>query len=157
MVILGNLRGGGKFCEANAVSADGTIIVGQSDSTRGLQAYRWTAAGGMVGLGQLPGSTNSAAIAVSNDGSVIVGTSKSPSDDETAFVWDKTHGMRDLKSVLTKVYHLNLKGWKLTSAAGISSDGKTIVGHSRHDDHDEAWVAHLDRPVDAPVGKKSGQ
>lgn len=153
MVSLGHLRGGGNYGEANAISGDGAIIVGQSDSTSGLQPFRWTAAGGMVGLGHLPGSTNGVAYAVSGDGSVIVGESKSASG-ETAFIWDNVNGIRNLQSVLSSNYHLNLTGWKLTSATGISADGKTIVGSSRHSNRDEAWMAHLDKPVNVPAGKE---
>lgn len=156
MVSLGHLRGGGNYSEANAISGDGTIIVGQSDSASGLQPFRWTAAGGMVGLGHLPGSTNDVARAVSGDGSVIVGESKLASS-ETAFIWDNVNGMRSLQSVLSSNYHLDLTGWKLTSATGVSADGKTIVGNGEHNGHDEAWVAHLDRPVNAPAGKERGK
>ena len=41
--------------EARAVSADGTVVVGMSNVNSGLEAFRWTLASGMVGLGDLPG------------------------------------------------------------------------------------------------------
>ena len=37
------------------VSADGSVVVGQSSSASGIEAFRWTSGGGMVGLGDLPG------------------------------------------------------------------------------------------------------
>ena len=43
---------GASYSEANAVSADGLVVVGASTYASGdAQAFRWTAAGGMVGLG----------------------------------------------------------------------------------------------------------
>ena len=54
---LGDLPGGGFFSQAFGVSADGSTVVGgsNSQSSIGPEAFRWTAGGGMVGLGDLPG------------------------------------------------------------------------------------------------------
>ena len=49
MVGLGFLPGG-NFSTAGGVSANGTVVVGQAFATGILQAFRWTAASGMVGL-----------------------------------------------------------------------------------------------------------
>jgi probable HAF family extracellular repeat protein len=38
------------YSAASGVSADGSVVVGRGES----QAFRWTQAGGMVGLGVLP-------------------------------------------------------------------------------------------------------
>src|SRR4029079_10603321 len=55
---LGDLPGGTFFSEATAVSADGLVVVGVSNSASGREeAFRWTRAGGMVALGDLPGGT----------------------------------------------------------------------------------------------------
>ncbi len=35
------------------LSADGSVVVGVSNSASGTEAFRWTAGGGMVGLGDL--------------------------------------------------------------------------------------------------------
>ena len=60
---------------ANGTDADGSVVVGYSTGSGPTQAFVWTAATGMVGLGFLPGATDhfSSANAVSADGSVIVG------------------------------------------------------------------------------------
>src|SRR5262245_31107084 len=50
---LGDLPGGDFFNLAEAVSADGSTVVGFSSSNSGNQAFRWTASAGMVGLGGL--------------------------------------------------------------------------------------------------------
>jgi hypothetical protein len=45
-----------------------------------------------------------------------------------AFLWDAANGLRSLKTVLTTQFGLDLTGWRLTEATGISDDGKVIVG-----------------------------
>jgi uncharacterized membrane protein len=52
---------------------DGMVVVGQSNSGFGFETFRWTQAGGMVGVGLLPGGTDSFVNGVSADGRVVVG------------------------------------------------------------------------------------
>lgn len=52
---LGDLAGGSSFSQALATSADRSVVVGQSNSASGSEAMLWTAAGGMISLGDLPG------------------------------------------------------------------------------------------------------
>ena len=68
-------------------------------------------------------------MAVSGDGSVIVGWADVGGLPEQAFIWDAEHGMRGLKDVLQGQYGLDLAGWNLFEATGISDDGQTIVGY----------------------------
>ena len=71
---LGDLAGGNFSSAAYGISADGSVVVGQSSSASGLEAFRWTLDGGMVGLGDLPGGTfTSKARGTSADGSAVVG------------------------------------------------------------------------------------
>lgn len=118
------------------------MIVGSSSSDQGSEAFRWSANGGMVGLGDLPGGIfRSYAYGVSADGDVVVGESVTdivifePFGDWTyvfeAFIWNEQHGIRDLREVLAGDYGLDLSGWTLTRATGISADGLTIVGFGR--------------------------
>ena len=62
---------------AQDVNADGTVAVGRSATSDGTGnvAWRWSATGGMVSLGFLPGDDNSEAIGVSGNGNVVVGDS----------------------------------------------------------------------------------
>jgi probable HAF family extracellular repeat protein len=138
---------GGVNSEANAVSADGTVIVGGSESTAGWQACRWKN-GAIAGLGSLPGYTNRiTAFAVSSDGSVIVG-GRDSATDSAAFIWDSAHGLRNLQSVLAGTYGLDLTGWSLKKAAGISADGNTIVGYGTDPaGKTEAWLAVVAEPT----------
>ena len=113
---------------AHAVSADGSTVVGVSESSSGREAFRWTAGGGMVGLGDLPGGAfNSDAQGVSGDGLVVVGDGVSTSMPREAFRWTSGTGMVGLGL---------LPGGDLGSpdesvAQAISSDGLVIVGEAK--------------------------
>jgi len=141
---------------AYGVSADGSIVVGFSDSANGRQAFRWTSGGGMIGLGDLAGgSFVSIARGVSADGSVVVGNSRSANGDE-AFVWDEVEGMLSLKTVLED-NGIDMTGWTLERATGISDDGKTIVGFGYYNGIREAFVAVFPSPPgEISVFGKSG-
>ena len=117
---------------ADAISGDGLVIVGGPQ-----RAFRWTDQEGMHDLGVLAGTTLSRALAVNVDGTVIVGTS-----GERACMWSAATGLVDLNQYLPAI-GINLKGWVLEAATGISSDGLTIVGHGRHNGAFEAWRAVL--------------
>lgn len=128
---LGGLPGGAphRGSAARAISADGSVIVGGSESAAGyMEAFRWTRATGMVGLGYLPGGFSSYANAVSADGAVVVGGGNSSSGPKTAFVWTKNKGMQPLADVLAAKGAKNVAGWTLEEATGISADGKTVIG-----------------------------
>ena len=96
----------------------------------------------MISLGDIPeGSIDSIAYDVSADGSIVVGFAQSATE-ANAFIWDADHGMRVLRDVLTNDFGLDLTGWRLREATGISADGVTIVGWGVNPDGDfEAWIA----------------
>lgn len=117
---LGDLPGGEYESRATAVSADGNVVVGVGESLNGLgdrrtEAFRWTAAGGMVGLGILPGDgDHSWAENVSADGAVVVG-SATRGGAEVAFRWTAAGGMVGI-------------GGGSRKAHGVSADGAVVVG-----------------------------
>lgn len=117
---LGDLHGGEFMSQAYGVSADGSVVVGQSDSDQGPQAFRWTNVAGMVGLGDLPGGEfSSLAYGVSADSSTVVGVSHS-SDGLQAFRWTKEDGMVGLGDLSGGIFD--------SRAYGVSSDGTVVVG-----------------------------
>jgi len=147
---LGHLPGSCCDSIAYGVSADGSTVVGYSqfDLADDDEAVRWTSASGMVGLGNLLGYRfSSRAYDASADGSTVVGKSESLGYLFEAFIWDERNGMRNLRDVLVNDYGLDLTGWILSSASGISDDGLTIVGYGDNPDgYTEAWVATIPRP-----------
>ena len=149
MVGLGDLAGGPFNSNVRAVTSDGSIIVGFSFSASGKEAYRWTSVTGMVGLGDLPGGQFfSTASDVSDDGAIVVGQSTrsqfSNQEFFDAITWDEVHGMRSIQEMLIDS-GIDLTGWALTNASGISSDGSVIVGTGFNLNGDmEAWWADLE-------------
>ena len=123
---LGDLPGGAVLSQANGVSADGQWVVGQSVSTDGMQAFRWSAADGLLPMGDLPGGGfHSVALAASADGSVIVGASQSSNTGAVgaeAFRWTLATGLVPLG---------DLPGGLFASAArACSDDGVRSAGTS---------------------------
>jgi uncharacterized membrane protein len=120
---LGGLPQSPYACRVAAVSGDGSTVVGGF----GLlgEAFRWTRATGMVGLGVLPPhGAGSWANAVSFDGSVIVGGAPGwvdppvPIETYGAFRW----------SIETGMTPLSVPSLYLWEATGVSADGSVIVG-----------------------------
>jgi hypothetical protein len=91
-----------------------------------------------MGLGFLPGLTPSSvdpfavnatrAFAANVDGSIIVGAAQSATSS-TAWRWTATSGMQDLNLIATNA-GLNLNGFVLTDAVGISDNGQFIAGNA---------------------------
>jgi len=114
---LGHLPGGGVDSQAFDVSADGSVIVGFSDSSTTTQkAFRWTESSGMVALDE----HHSVAFGISDDGSIIVGHS-----ENKACLWSDSNGFMSL----------GVFGY----ARATSSDGAVVVGWSYSDNRREAF------------------
>jgi probable HAF family extracellular repeat protein len=128
---------------ALGISRDGSTIVGIDDG----RAFRWTEGEGMVNLPPFQDEPfNYYADAVSGDGSVIVGLANLNQGQGTgeAFIWDAEHGMRHLQTVLRDELGLNLDGFFLFDARGISADGRVIVGYGFNKfGEQEAFIADL--------------
>src|ERR687897_636447 len=63
---------GANYSYANGVSADGSVVVGESGVSGYGEAVRWVD-GVLTGLGFLSGGSQSVAHGVSGDGTVVVG------------------------------------------------------------------------------------
>jgi probable HAF family extracellular repeat protein len=98
---------GDPSAEGHAASSDGSIVAGLAydNSGAGHQAFRWTAAGGMQGLGIYDADD------MSSDGSVVVGSA----------VWTQSGGIQPPPPPL---------GGCCASALGVSSDGSVVTGWS---------------------------
>ncbi|MGA2569350.1 MAG: hypothetical protein ABSF23_02415 [Terracidiphilus sp.] len=119
---------GGTWSFPNAISPDGEVVAGTASTDSGPVAFRWTRAAGMVSLGRLPGTSITHPGSVNANGTIVVGGGYADRDHATAFIWDAAHGMRSLQNALQSDYGLNLAGWHLQHASGITPDGKVIVG-----------------------------
>jgi probable HAF family extracellular repeat protein len=137
--------------EAFGISADGSTVVGYSQDSNGLlEAFRWSQTTGVMdGLGRLTGSTfGSLAWDVSADGSTVVGYADD-ADRGYAFIWTPDNGLQTMQQILTDA-GIDLTGWQLKSATGISNNGRKIVGYGTNPDgNTEAWLADLDGSPEA--------
>jgi probable HAF family extracellular repeat protein len=157
MIALGRLPGG-VSSRARSVSGDGAVVVGISNYPSSpvplvsrYEAFRWTEAGGMVGLGDLPGGVlRSEALDVSADGSVVVGSAFTLRPDgstrEEAFFWTEATGMVALRDALIAMGVTTLDDSILFNATGVSADGLTIVGTAFHEGQRQAFLATIPEP-----------
>lgn len=140
------------------MSADGNTVVGTTVKCNGVeQAFIWTPNGGMECLGGLniPEAQGQAgktwAYAVSGDGSVVVGHYEFQNGSHTngAFIWDRTHGMRDLTDLIAGQVLEDLPALgidRLWDAIAISDDGQTIAGHFYNNvdpNGSNTYIAHI--------------
>jgi uncharacterized membrane protein len=110
---LGKLAGG-SYSQADAVSADGSVIVGHGDANGHVSAWRWSLGTGMQLLAGLTTIESSEAAAVSADGTWVVGYA-----GDTAYRWSVAGGVEDLGA---------LPGTLFIRARDVSANGGLVVG-----------------------------
>ncbi len=125
---LGTLGSSFLSSTATSISANGLVIVGYSGrSASDYRAFRWTRETGMQNYGTLLSWDFSVFEDVSDDGSVLVGLVGIAGGANHAMAYFPSVGMVDLNSYLPTL-GINLAGWDLYRAYGVSADGRTIVG-----------------------------
>jgi uncharacterized membrane protein len=132
---------------ATAASSDGSMVVGWSLGPSGSRAFRWQKSTGAVSLGTLPGDNYSVATSMSADGAVVVGassaTSAAPAPMNRAVLWDEARGMSAIETLL-EAADVDLTGWRLSHASGISMNGKVVTGWGTNPSGAvESWIARL--------------
>jgi probable HAF family extracellular repeat protein len=141
MVGIGDVPGGVFYAIAYAISGDGTTLIGQARTSFDVdELFIWSEEAGFTLPDSLHGATfASGGWSVNHDGSVVVGFNGSG-----AMMWDDVHGMRNVQTVLTEEYGLDLTGWTLDSARGVSAEGTVIAGNGMNPDgNPEGWIATL--------------
>lgn len=133
---LGRFGGGSnQTSSANAISANGAVIVGQGHPVL-TGAVLWPAIGAGMIIGKLPGDDSAYASAVSRDGTVVVGTSIDSAQRPRAFRWTQANGIIPLASGLAGIIG--------SSATAVSGDGRTIVGWATTPTGDTAMMWDAD-------------
>ncbi|MET3615850.1 putative HAF family extracellular repeat protein [Rhizobium aquaticum] len=122
---LGTINGGANSY-GYAVSADGTVVVGEANdgsANNVSRAFRWSQSSGLISLGLLNGGRSSEAYGVSADGAVVVGYAGdgAANNASRAFRWTQGSGMVSLGV---------LNGGNGSSANGVSADGSVVVGYA---------------------------
>lgn len=114
MVALGVLPSGLPAHEAWGISADGSATVGTALlSGTAPEAFRWTVADGLEGLGFLPGGFTSGAAPLAPDGLIAYGAGTS-AEGPQAWRWTEEEGMVGLGASYTPL--------------DVSADGTLVVG-----------------------------
>jgi probable HAF family extracellular repeat protein len=111
------------YGSATAISADGSTVAGYNatfvNSSYVYEAFRWTAATGVVGLGFATGfADNNFATAVNSNGTAVVGYGNSNTALQ-GFEWTAAGGMAGLGYA---------PGDNNNAAGGVNSDGSVVVG-----------------------------
>jgi probable HAF family extracellular repeat protein len=120
ITLLGTL--GGSYSNTNAISGDGTTVVGQSTTGSSVaHGFVWQHATGMVDVGVLAGGQTSNATHVSNDGSVV-GVSSETATGWHAARWTAA-GLEDLGTL----------GGTYSEIRAMDENGSVIVGISTSD------------------------
>ena len=134
---------------ALAVSADGSTIVGHCRGPDDrMRATRWRN-GGIAPMAVLANTHEGTPRAVSADGAVIVGsTGFIRNGFELHFhatMWSRYTGVVDLNGYLPYL-GVDLTGWVLQRANGVSADGRTIVGDGSFNGAQRGFVLTLPPP-----------
>lgn len=133
------------FSEAAGASGDGSVVVGTLSNTLGGggQAFRWTAATGLQGMGS-PFDAPVFARGVSRDGRVIVG--ERDGLHARAYTWTEAGGFQYLPSLPER---------DDSGAYGVSPDGSIVVGRSGIGDP-AMWTNGQVRNLGLPPGVVHG-
>ncbi len=103
---------------ANAVSADGLVVVGSGAGPQS-EAWRWTAATGMVPIDNVAGSALLDTTSISADGAVVAGYGYFGSVGPQPWVWTQSTGMVPLGPIAPN----------FTATVEVSADGSTVFGY----------------------------
>lgn len=124
LIPLGDLPGGVRSSHADAVSADGSAVVGGSNSERGNEPFLWTEQDGMRPIRDpaVP-DLNGRATGISADGSIVVGVGTSAQSDFTneAVLWTTDGRMTRIGKV---------PGTDSSTPTDATADGSIVVGWS---------------------------
>jgi uncharacterized membrane protein len=132
-----------------AVSGDGSTIIGSSMGPGPElleQPVRWLGAG-IARMNRPYGTITAAGLAASFDACTVVGVGGYVDAERItlrAALWSPATGAVDLNTYLPRT-GVDLTGWVLETARGVSTDGRTIVGHGTLYGATRGWVVQIPR------------
>lgn len=112
---------------------DGTVLGATAYTADTAAPYLRDPAGGLIGLGMMPGTTETWPVAMNAAGQVVGSAGGFGAACCTVFLWDPATGYRDLNALVALP-----PGWRIDSVAGINDRGQ-IVG--------QAWTGSVLKPV----------
>jgi len=110
--------GGDSRLSIEAISADGTTVVGAYIVQGRVEPFRWSESEGYTFLGYLPNGTWGTATDVSADGSVVVGYIN-VNDHQKSYRWTQASGMVEIPTFQNRPDMM---------ATSVSWDGNVVVG-----------------------------
>jgi uncharacterized membrane protein len=120
---------------AQALSTDGQVAIGGGENSPWF--YR-----DPIGFQQIflnPPCSSGEPRAIDATGGYIVGGD----ERNCAYIYDRFNGSRDLQTLMEQEFGLDLGDFTITSASGISADGRVIVGMGQYQGGRQGWVAYL--------------
>lgn len=141
---------------ASAVSDDGSAVVGSYlEGPRGTGVYHAFRERNGITILDSAASNVFAPFDVSDDGAVVVGEKIYPALGLRGFqaaIWTEEHGLRTVEDVLANDLGIDIGGWQLQRATGISADGRVITGFGLSpSNRREVWRVVLDERTDERV------
>jgi uncharacterized membrane protein len=132
------------------ISGDGNVVWGNRykviNGSFHDYPYIWTEAGGYVPLlNDMPTGINIKFFDTSENGTMFVGEHHDfdPPHTWRAIVWSETAGITFLDELLPKL-GIDLTGWQLRRATGVSADGSVIVGRGMNPNGQfSSWIVTL--------------
>ncbi len=136
---LGFQSMGVNYSQSTATNFDGSVIAGNfQDAITGIStAFRWTSASGIQSVGLLSGATSSSITGMSLSGDVLLGGCGGITNG--AFMWTQARGLISLYDYLI-TQGVDLTGWNLNTAVGLSADGSTLVGNGTFNGQSRSFV-----------------
>lgn len=130
------------------ISGDGNVVWGNRHRMydRQRHPYIWTEAGGYETLlPDMPAGINIKFVDTNHDGMLFVGEHHDfdPPHTWRAILWNDSGGITFLDELLPK-FGIDLTGWQLQRATGVSADGSVIVGRGFNPDgQHSSWIVTL--------------
>ena len=131
------------------ISADGTIVVGESLFPSGESGFRWTEATGMLPLaGNPPGDfLAKTATGISGDGSLIYGHFSLNGSQAGPYIWTQSGGFQAVALEPTSVSYDGTV-FVVAPDRDISADGTVVVGYELHS------IFGIEAYRDSPSGRE---
>src|SRR5205823_8710459 len=126
---VGKISSDTLWTSATAVSADGSVVVGESESTYGGQAFRWNAGQGISSLIGLADPNQ--ALGISGDGSAVVGYG----------IVNRQTGAFHWRGPFDAISLGRFSGGDSSLASGASADGLVVVGAANHAPRSSSYEA----------------
>lgn len=129
LATLADLPGGASSWMVQAVTPDGSTVVGSGYRSAGTLPFRWNMSSGLQDLGTLPSNaTGAVPRQVSADGSVIAGFTTGPTRDLDVFRWTQADALQTIRNTID--YSPGVKPLVLSADGSVVASTGALGEHS---------------------------